>query len=370
MISTSKLLVFIFTFLALAVSASAQSPREELKQMVEQLQKTPADNALREKTINLAVGIKPAPAIPAEAERLEGRAQYAFKNAKSEADMLDAAREYLKAVEAAPWIPDYYFNLCTILEKANRPAEAIRACQFYLIAAPSAADSADVRKRVAGLEYMVERMNANMSSRGQCNEYPDLYENGAKVANFGASKISVKLISAMYGGVPRNQLLIWDMTNRRTDVSQRWNLDSIDETFRLDDRADGTPWYRLTISRDGRVTFGSAGAAQPEIVTSISELQQLRVDQMKRCVVAKKDGKYYVHLGQGGPPKSSIDGALVAVELMFSSDCSGALSGDKPGWLPEAFVPHGEDAGTHGFTLVSASDCAQLMGGSLGWLAP
>jgi tetratricopeptide (TPR) repeat protein len=368
--STNKLIIIIFTFLALAASAYAQTPREQLKQMVEQLQKTPNDNALREKIIKLAAGIKPAPMAPAEAERLDGRAQYAFKNAKSEADMLDAAREYLRAVEAAPWIADYYFNLCTILEKANRPAEAIRACKFYLIAAPAAQDAGDARKRVAGLEYAVERMSANMRSRDECIRYPDMYENGAKVANFGNLKISVKLISPMYGGVSRNQLQIRVIANGESPYGQRKNLDPVDETFRLEDRVDGTPWYRLTISRDGRVTFGSAGAAQAEIVTSIVELQQLRVDQMKSCAVAKKDGKYYVGLAQGGVPKSSVDGALVAGYLMFSSDCSGTLLGDKPGWLPELFVPYETTAGAQGFALVSASDCAQSAGGNLGWLTP
>ncbi len=54
--------------------------------MVEQLQKTPADNALREKIIKLAAEIKPAPAVPEEAQRREGRAKFAFKSAKSNDD--------------------------------------------------------------------------------------------------------------------------------------------------------------------------------------------------------------------------------------------------------------------------------------------
>ena len=367
---TGRLIVFILTFLALAASTFAQSPREELQQMVEQLQKTPTDNALREKIINLASTLKPAPAVPPNAEQFEGRAQYAFKTAKSEAEMLDAAREYMKAVEAAPWVAGYYFDLCAILEKASRPAEAIRAGKLYLIAAPAAPDASDMRKRIAGLEYAVERMGAHMRSRTECTYFSDLYETGAKVANFGNLKISVKLISPMYGGVPKNQLQIRVITSGDSPYGKRKNLDPVDETFRLEDRVEGTPWYRLTINRDGRVTFGSAGAAQAEIVTSIAELHQLRVDQMKRCNVVKNNGKYYVELGQGGIPKSSVDGALVAGHQMFSSDCSGTLLGDKPGWLPEVFVPPGEVA-LQGFSLALASDCAQSAGGgSLGWLTP
>jgi hypothetical protein len=62
--STCQLTILVLTFLVLCASANAQSPREQLQQMVEQLQKTPTDNALREKIIKLGISIEPAPAIP------------------------------------------------------------------------------------------------------------------------------------------------------------------------------------------------------------------------------------------------------------------------------------------------------------------
>jgi len=66
---TMKLLVLLFGVLMLANSANAESPREQLKQMVEQLQQSPSDNALREKIIKLAQELRPAPAVPEEARR-------------------------------------------------------------------------------------------------------------------------------------------------------------------------------------------------------------------------------------------------------------------------------------------------------------
>ena len=39
--TTKKLILLIFTFLALATTAHAQSPREQLNHMVQQLQKEP-----------------------------------------------------------------------------------------------------------------------------------------------------------------------------------------------------------------------------------------------------------------------------------------------------------------------------------------
>ena len=187
---TSYIVIFILAIFHAMASAQAQpqSPREQLSQMVEQLQKTPTNNALRETLIKVAQTVKPAPAIPQEAEKFDGRAQYALRTAKSEAEFLDAAREYLKAVEAAPWVAGYYYNLCVILEKANRPAEAVRACQLYLAAAPQAADAGNVRKLVAGLEYAIERERGSITSRGDCFSLSVGYEGGAKVAQIGNQK--------------------------------------------------------------------------------------------------------------------------------------------------------------------------------------
>lgn len=61
--STINFLVLIFGLL-LANVAHAETPREQLQQMVEQLQKSPNDNALREKIIKLAPTLKPSPAVP------------------------------------------------------------------------------------------------------------------------------------------------------------------------------------------------------------------------------------------------------------------------------------------------------------------
>lgn len=154
---TSKLIIFIFTLLALGASAYAQSPREQLKQMVEQLQKTPTDNALREKIIKLAAKVRPAPAVPEEAQRREGRAKFAFKTAKTNDDYLSAAREYEEAVRVAPWISGYYADLCTIYEKAEKYAEAKRHCEFALIGLSDPSQVSEMKQRIAGLEFGIEK---------------------------------------------------------------------------------------------------------------------------------------------------------------------------------------------------------------------
>lgn len=152
---TSQLFIAAFTLLALTTSAHAQSQREQLNQMVQQLQKTPGDDALREKTIRL--GMKVRPAVPDAAEKFEGRAKFAFKNAKSTADYADAAREYEKAVQTAPWIAGYYSDLCTIYEKAGQYADAKRNCEVYVKTLVDRSQISETKQRIAGLEFGIEK---------------------------------------------------------------------------------------------------------------------------------------------------------------------------------------------------------------------
>jgi tetratricopeptide (TPR) repeat protein len=138
-------------------SAQAQSPQEILNQYIADFQKNPNDYALREKIIKHVQTMTPKPAMSSEAEKYEGRAEYAIKNTKNEADFLDAAKEYDKALLLAPWVSSYYFNQAIAYEKAGKPKEAKRSFEFYLLAAPDAQDAREVRKRIAGLEYAAEK---------------------------------------------------------------------------------------------------------------------------------------------------------------------------------------------------------------------
>lgn len=149
--------------------------QDQLAALTTQLQKTPTDSALREKIIKLASSMKPAPTVPDEAIRFEGRAQYAFKSAKSEADYLVAAQEYEKAVAAAPWVAGYYSDLCTIYDKAGKPDDAKRNCQFYLVGLTDPDQITDAKRRIAGLEFAIEKANSpNAKVDRDKQEFADL----------------------------------------------------------------------------------------------------------------------------------------------------------------------------------------------------
>lgn len=137
----------------------AQSPREQLTQMVEQLKRDPSDNAFRERIIKLAQEIKPPPAVPEEAERRIVRGTAAFKGAKSTSDYQDAAREFEQAALAAPWYADAYYNLATARSKAEDYAGAVWSLKFYLLASPDAKDAKEAKALMYEMEYKQERAN-------------------------------------------------------------------------------------------------------------------------------------------------------------------------------------------------------------------
>lgn len=197
------LLVTLTVAVSLSAPLLAQSPREQLQRMVEQLQKNSNDNALRERIVKLGAEIRPAPAVPEEAVRFEGRAQFAFRSAKSEDDFLAAAREYEKAVAAAPWVGGYYSDLCTIYEKANKLEDAKRNCGFYLIGLTDPVQTTDARRRIAGLEFGIEKVAAEKRRTAEEASSP----RGKATAMFA-------VLSKQYAGTVRKLLICGVLSNK------------------------------------------------------------------------------------------------------------------------------------------------------------
>lgn len=135
--------------------------REALAQYTAALQTAPEDSAdeqrLREAIIGVARKVKPAPAIPDEARRLLVRGSVAIKEAKSERDLEEAAREFGRAARAAPWWADAYFNQGVAYDKAGRRGDAIRNFKLFLLAAPGAQDAEKVKELIYALEYRQEK---------------------------------------------------------------------------------------------------------------------------------------------------------------------------------------------------------------------
>jgi len=155
--TTGKRIIFGLALLALAASACAQSPRAQLKQMVEQLQATPGDSALRERIIKLAASIKPAPAIPEEANRAFVKGNVFQKEAKDASGYELAISAYRDVLRAAPWWGDAYYNLAVALESARKFDEAVASLKLFIASVQAgSAEAREAQNRIYAVEAKSE----------------------------------------------------------------------------------------------------------------------------------------------------------------------------------------------------------------------
>jgi len=168
-----KLLALLFGVALIANVANAETPREQFKQMVEQLQQNPGDDALREKIIKLAQTLKPVPSIPEDAERHMAYGTAAFTGAKSVADYKEAAKEFEQATLAAPWYGDAYLNLGVTQDKAENYAAALRSIKLALLALP---DDKQVKALLYQVEYRYKKAQATPKPGESFRDCPDCPE--------------------------------------------------------------------------------------------------------------------------------------------------------------------------------------------------
>ena len=135
-----KLLLLIFWVL-LSNVAYAESLPEQLNQMVEQLQKSPNDIALREQIIKLAQKLKPVPVIPEEARRHFVKAVTLQKEAKNPEDYDLPIQEYQQALLLAPWWSDAYYDLSSAFELKQQYVEGIQNLKLSILASPEGPDA-------------------------------------------------------------------------------------------------------------------------------------------------------------------------------------------------------------------------------------
>lgn len=128
--------------------ATKQTPRKSLKQYVAELQKSPEDTQLREKIINLVLGMKPKPAVPEEARAYYVEGTTVLKMAKDKHGAELAVASLDKASSIAPWWGDAYYNLASAYELADQFDRAEAALALYLLTQPSAQDARQAQDRI------------------------------------------------------------------------------------------------------------------------------------------------------------------------------------------------------------------------------
>lgn len=174
-IRTALVLTMVLSLAMPGVAVAAKkssSGSEELMQYVENLKKSPGDKALREKIIRMALGMRPAPAVPEEAERNMARGTAYAQKATDAAGDRKAIAEFEAAANAAPWIALAYYNLGVVQEKTGLYAEAIQSLKFYLLAAPDAKNARDVKNKIYALEVDAEDLQAGKNAPVPAPEPP------------------------------------------------------------------------------------------------------------------------------------------------------------------------------------------------------
>lgn len=315
------------------------SPRETLKQMLADFRGHVANETLRRSIVQLAGSIKPALAVPADAEKANARARYLFRTAESEDDYLEVATQYLQAIEAAPWVPDYYFNLCVILEKTQYVKQALHACRLYLEVAPATAvdDIAKIKALLSGVEFAQEKSIAKMRGRTLYYGAVDmqgLYEVGGASGTVAGQELAVKATVDWKAAPPKYQVMVaclqstsvwtdtFDLVDTDTTVSQ------CGKSFHLVIKAAGEGFVDL-----------SDWSGNGSIRSSIDGLFEQRRKALAQSPVyagceygEKTVCRTYVGQMQGGRDKT------VAGTAYYESDCVGNLLRKDVRALPNNFV--------------------------------
>lgn len=139
--------------LAFTPLASVQAQtHSEFQSLVEQLQSNPSDSALRERLITMARELKPAPAIPEEAQRHFVQGKTLAEAATDAAGQKLAVESFQEALKIAPWWGDAWYNLGVVQGLAGQFADARASLQTYLLTAPGESERREAQNRIYALE--------------------------------------------------------------------------------------------------------------------------------------------------------------------------------------------------------------------------
>jgi tetratricopeptide (TPR) repeat protein len=111
---------------------------------------------LRTKIIDLAKSLYPRPAIPAEARRLMAQGIDEFKKADDPAGLRAAGETIWKAMRAAPWWANAYFNLALVQHECGYYVAEADSLKTYLQISPHGHDADTIKQRLVLAQNAIE----------------------------------------------------------------------------------------------------------------------------------------------------------------------------------------------------------------------
>jgi tetratricopeptide (TPR) repeat protein len=170
------LAVVVPALVALAAGVYAQSPREQLQQMVGQWQTTPTDNALRERIITLGAAVTPAPAIPEDARRSFVEGVTIVKSAKDAGTQRLAIGSFNEALKIAPWWGDAYYNLAMTQELTGQLDDAERSLKWFILSNPGESEGREAQDHVYAIAAKRKLATAEAAAKREHENSPQARE--------------------------------------------------------------------------------------------------------------------------------------------------------------------------------------------------
>jgi hypothetical protein len=133
--------------------------------MVQQLQANPSDSALRERIIQTARQLDPAPAIPQEARDYFIRGSTIAKVATDAAGQKLAVDNFEKALRVAPWWGDAWYNLAVAQELAGDLDSATASLRLYIETGVSEKERQDALDRISIIAAKTELASRAQATR-------------------------------------------------------------------------------------------------------------------------------------------------------------------------------------------------------------
>jgi cytohesin len=346
--ATTKNKEAVIAILQAAMIKKAGNPDMFLQQQLASFKGHSGNEDLRKSIIDLTLKMRPAPVVPAEAEAAAGRGAYIFKNANSMDDKLSSAKEYLAAIELAPWVANYYYNLCTVLEKTPYTQQALHACKLYLIAAPNAADAGDMRQRIAGLQYALDKDKTQMKGRTtfltRNGESPmdNMYRIGGISGDVSGNDIALKLIVNWYAGPPKYQIYIGCFDGNEI-LGDMYDLVSTD---RWEGMCKSNINLHLVIRPEGEGFVEVSSPSGGSLRATLDDLFNAKQKAMEHALMSsafddKAKKHFYVVYLQGGINDHYAGYAT------YESTCNGSLLKQDPRALPNDFISFEESKAVH-----------------------
>jgi ankyrin repeat protein len=132
--------------------AVSKNPLAIFAEFVSDYQRTPYNEARREKVIKLAASLPTPPAIPEEARQLFLQASALMKQTSTPEELAKPIKLLRKALVIAPWWANAYYNLARALELSGHYDEAVKQLNYYLELKPSEGDATEARDHISVIQ--------------------------------------------------------------------------------------------------------------------------------------------------------------------------------------------------------------------------